>query len=316
MKRKLLPFTAVISCLALVMFIAMLGTLTVLPPSVGAQDGIAYADEPSTDHSVSMSISSQTPIIGSAGSSTYSLTVSITNNSQSAITTGTLRVSTNPDMTFSTTSDMQQWAEGSLDIWASGVIDRQEVSSIPPGSSVSVSASGSIDEFPLNEISSFGARPILVRYTTDDGAVQVDEHTFVTFDNGSSSTDSRTNTHVTIAAPVVAKSWTTDTSKLNDVLMQKEPDDVSSGSAARLVLTRKSSSTSTAANAGWAVRAAAPTRRCPNTRSRWRKRVGRWSSPQFTNRATLMAHRRTSRAMSRLSRHAVYVPWFLTGQDD
>lgn len=232
MKRKLLPFTAVISCLALVMFIATLGTLTVLPPSVGAQDGIAYADEPSADHSVSMSISSQTPIIGSAGSSTYSLTVSITNNSQSAITTGTLRVSTNPDMTFSTTSDMQQWAEGSLDIWASGVIDRQEVASIPPGSSVSVSASGSIDDFPLNEISSFGARPILVRYTTDDGAVQVDEHTFVTFDNGSSSTDSRTNTHVTIAAPVVAKSWTTDTSKLNDVLMQKESDDVSSGSAA------------------------------------------------------------------------------------
>lgn len=232
MKRKLLPFTAVISCLALVMFIAMLGTLTVLPPSVGAQDGIAYADEPSTDHSVSMSISSQTPIIGSAGSSTYSLTVSITNNSQSAITTGTLRVSTNPDMTFSTTSDMQQWAEGSLDIWASGVIDRQEVSSIPPGGSASVSASGSIDDFPLNEISSFGARPILVRYTTDDGAVQVDEHTFVTFDNGSSSTDSRTNTHVTIAAPVVAKSWTTDTNKLNDVLMQKEPNDASSGSAA------------------------------------------------------------------------------------
>lgn len=232
MKRKLLPFTAVISCLALVMFIATLGTLTVLPPSVGAQDGIAYAGEPSADHSVSMSISSQTPIIGSAGSSTYSLTVSITNNSQSAITTGTLRVSTNPDMTFSTTSDMQQWAEGSLDIWASGVIDRQEVASIPPGSSVSVSASGSIDDFPLNEISSFGARPILVRYTTDDGAVQVDEHTFVTFDNGSSSTDSRTNTHVTIAAPVVAKSWTTDTSKLNDVLMQKEPNDVSSGSVA------------------------------------------------------------------------------------
>ncbi|MGO5288285.1 DUF6049 family protein [Pseudoscardovia suis] len=232
MKRKLLPFTAVISCLALVMFIATLGTLTVLPPSVGAQDGIAYADEPSADHSVSMSISSQTPIIGSAGSSTYSLTVSITNNSQSAITTGTLRVSTNPDMTFSTTSDMQQWAEGSLDIWASGVIDRQEVASIPPGSSVSVSASGSIDDFPLNEITTFGARPILVRYTTDDGTVQVDEHTFVTFDNGSSSTDSRTNTHVTIAAPVVAKSWTTDTSKLNDVLMQKEPDDVSSGSAA------------------------------------------------------------------------------------
>lgn len=232
MKRKLLPFTAVISCLALVMFIATLGTLTVLPPSVGAQDGIAYADEPSADHSVSMSISSQTPIIGSAGSSTYSLTVSITNNSQSAITTGTLRVSTNPDMTFSTTSDMQQWAEGSLDIWASGVIDRQEVSSIPPGGSASVSASGSIDDFPLNEISSFGARPILVRYTTDDGAVQVDEHTFVTFDNGSSSTDSRTNTHVTIAAPVVAKSWTTDTSKLNDVLMQKEPNDASSGSAA------------------------------------------------------------------------------------
>lgn len=234
MKRKLLPFTAVISCLALVMFIATLGTLTVLPPSVGAQDGIAYADEPSADHSVSMSISSQTPIIGSAGSSTYSLTVSITNNSQSAITTGTLRVSTNPDMPFSTTSDMQQWAEGSLDIWASGVIDRQEVSSIPPGSSVSVSASGSIDDFPLNEISSFGARPILVRYTTDDGAVQVDEHTFVTFDNGSSSTDSRTNTHVTIAAPVVAKSWTTDTSKLNDVLMQKEPNDASSGSAAAI----------------------------------------------------------------------------------
>lgn len=232
MKRKLLPFTAVISCLALVMFIATLGTLTVLPPSVGAQDGIAYADEPSTDHSVNVSISSQTPIIGSAGSSTYSLTVSITNNSQSAITTGTLRVSTNPDMTFSTTSDMQQWAEGSLDIWASGVINRQEVSSIPPGSSVSVSASGSIDDFPLNEISSFGARPILVRYTTDDGTVQVDEHTFVTFDNGSSSTDSRTNTHVTIAAPVVAKSWTTDTSKLNDVLMQKEPNDASSGSAA------------------------------------------------------------------------------------
>lgn len=232
MKRKLLPFTAVISCLALVMFIATLGTLTVLPPSVGAQDGIAYADEPSADHSVSMSISSQTPIIGSAGSSTYSLTVSITNNSQSAITTGTLRVSTNPDMTFSTTSDMQQWAEGSLDIWASGVIDRQEVASIPPGSSVSVSASGSIDDFPLNEITTFGARPILVRYTTDDGTVQVDEHTFVTFDNGSSSTDSRTNTHVTIAAPVVAKSCTTDTSKLNDVLMQKEPDDVSSGSAA------------------------------------------------------------------------------------
>lgn len=232
MKRKLLPFTAVISCLALVMFIATLGTLTVLPPSVGAQDGIAYADEPSADHSVSMSISSQTPIIGSAGSSTYSLTVSITNNSQSAITTGTLRVSTNPDMTFSTTSDMQQWAEGSLDIWASGVIDRQEVSSIPPGGSASVSASGSIDDFPLNEISSFGARPILVRYTTDDGAVQVDEHTFVTFDNGSSSTDSRTNTHVTIAAPVVAKSWTTDTNKLNDVLMQKEPNDASSGSAA------------------------------------------------------------------------------------
>lgn len=232
MKRKLLPFTAVISCLALVMFIATLGTLTVLPPSVGAQDGIAYADEPSADHSVSMSISSQTPIIGSAGSSTYSLTVSITNNSQSAITTGTLRVSTNPDMTFSTTSDMQQWAEGSLDIWASGVIDRQEVASIPPGGSVSVSASGSIDDFPLNEISSFGARPILVRYTTDDGAVQVDEHTFVTFDNGSSSTDSRTNTHVTIAAPVVAKSWTTDTNKLNEVLMQKEPNDASSGSSA------------------------------------------------------------------------------------
>lgn len=232
MKRKLLPFTAVISCLALVMFIATLGTLTVLPPSVGAQDGIAYADEPSADHSVSMSISSQTPIIGSAGSSTYSLTVSITNNSQSAITTGTLRVSTNPDMTFSTTSDMQQWAEGSLDIWASGVIDRQEVSSIPPGGSASVSASGSIDDFPLNEISSFGARPILVRYTTDDGAVQVDEHTFVTFDNGSSSTDSRTNTHVTIAAPVVAKSWTTDTNKLNEVLMQKESNDASSGSAA------------------------------------------------------------------------------------
>lgn len=232
MKRKLLPFTAVISCLALVMFIATLGTLTVLPPSVGAQDGIAYADEPSADHSVNVSISSQTPIIGSAGSSTYSLTVSITNNSQSAITTGTLRVSTNPDMTFSTTSDMQQWAEGSLDIWASGVIDRQEVASIPPGSSVSVSASGSIDDFPLNEISSFGARPILVRYTTDDGAVQVDEHTFVTFDNGSSSTDSRTNTHVTIAAPVVAKSWTTDTSKLNDVLMQAQPDNASSGSTA------------------------------------------------------------------------------------
>lgn len=231
MKRKLLPFTAVMSCLALVLFIATLGTLTVLPPSVGAQDGIAYADEPSADHSVSMSISSQTPIIGSAGSSTYSLTVSITNNSQSVITAGTLRVSTNPDMTFSTTSDMQQWAEGTLDIWASGVIDQQEVASIPPGSSVSVSASGSIDDFPLNEITSFGARPILVRYATNDATVQVDEHTFVTFDNGSSSADSRTNTHVTIAAPVVAKSWTTDTSKLNDVLMQAQPDNASSSSA-------------------------------------------------------------------------------------
>lgn len=221
MKRKLLPFSAAISCLAFVLSIVTLGAPTVLPPLTGAQDGIAYADESSASQGVKVSISSQTPIIGSEGSSTYSLTVNITNGTQATVSAGTLRVSTNPDMTFSTTTDMQQWAEGTLDIWASGTIDRQTVASIPPGSSVSVTASGSIDDFPLNEITSFGARPILVRYATDDGATVVDEHTFVTFDNGSSPSDSRTNTHVTIAAPVAAKSWTTDTDKRNDLLTQQ-----------------------------------------------------------------------------------------------
>lgn len=202
----------------------------------------------------SLTITASTPIVGPAGSSTaptaYSLTVTVSNPTDTAIDAGTVEASMNPDVAFSTTEDMQSWAEGALGIWAAGVIATADVGRLEPGASQTVTLTNGTSEYPFNECSGFGARPVLVSFDSDDGATHLESHTFVTYDDesalsGSGSSDGSTGdgtsndsaaSRVTlaIAAPVTAQSWTTDSDTLASVTAAREGSDLFSVTSPQL----------------------------------------------------------------------------------
>lgn len=207
-----------------------------------------------SDTTASLTITASTPIVGPAGSSTaptaYSLTVTVSNPTDTAIDAGTVEASMNPDVAFSTTEDMQSWAEGALGIWAAGVIATADVGRLEPGASQTVTLTNGTSEYPFNECSGFGARPVLVSFDSDDGATHLESHTFVTYDDesalsGSGSSDGSTGdgtsndsaaSRVTlaIAAPVTAQSWTTDSDTLASVTAAREGSDLFSVTSPQL----------------------------------------------------------------------------------
>lgn len=207
-----------------------------------------------SDTTASLTITASTPIVGPADSSTaptaYSLTVTVSNPTDTAIDAGTVEASMNPDVAFSTTEDMQSWAEGALGIWAAGVIATADVGRLEPGASQTVTLTNGTSEYPFNECSGFGARPVLVSFDSDDGATHLESHTFVTYDDesalsGSGSSDGSTGdgtsddsaaSRVTlaIAAPVTAQSWTTDSDTLASVTAAREGSDLFSVTSPQL----------------------------------------------------------------------------------
>ena len=273
---------AFVSCVALVCAVIVTGAPWSLPGLAALQAAPAYAEgigdsdgshgtnggitddstaftvadgassTSASDTTASLTITASTPIVGPADSSTaptaYSLTVTVSNPTDTAIDAGTVEASMNPDVAFSTTEDMQSWAEGTLGIWAAGVIATADVGRLEPGASQTVTLTNGTSEYPFNECSGFGARPVLVSFDSNDGATHLESHTFVTYDDesalsgssdgsaddGTSNDSAASRVTLAIAAPVTAQSWTTDSDTLASVTAAREGSDLFSVTSPQL----------------------------------------------------------------------------------
>lgn len=202
----------------------------------------AFAGDDSND--VTISIDSATPLL-SADTSTYSITLTIDNATDSTLSTGTITVNTNPNVIFTDGTTMQQWADGSLDIWHEGAIGTADVPEVAAHSSQSVTIEQSTKEYPFTLFTGFGARPVCAMYSTSSLSHGVQTRTFVTYsgadasdagDSGnatssaaasnasddasdSGATDSAHTVKLAIVASTAAQSWMTNNDALQKVML-------------------------------------------------------------------------------------------------
>lgn len=235
-RRAFLPLIALLA-----MVLAVCGGQV---PATAAPDGpsdgaaVAAPGDASDEAAVTLTVDTARPVITLGASDRFSLTLRVTNHTDAPLDAGRVTVSTNPNVAFTSARDMQSWAEGTLNIWSAGLVGSAAMPAIGPGVTRTVTVTQEADAYPFSECRSFGARPILATYRTDDRATRLSLHTFVTVqmadagadagEEGGEEGEESGRVRVAVAAPVTAGSWENSGAQVTGLLTGESDYDADS----------------------------------------------------------------------------------------
>jgi hypothetical protein len=180
-----------------------------------AEQSADDASNSCNDDSLSLCLLSTTAVV--TDTSGFDATISITNNTENTVSSGTLITSTNALYPFTSRVDMQGWSEGNTHIPTPNTLNTSEVSALEPGASTTISIHLTADSTELKVMNSWGPKPLLVSFSTGKGRpTQV--HSFLTRSTDGLSTAQTPALSITAVLPLTAQSWNVDHDALVDLV--------------------------------------------------------------------------------------------------
>ena len=180
-----------------------------------------------------LSINSSTAVL--TDTSGYHLNATVTNTTGQEIPAGTLTLAMNTFYTFVSRNDIQDWSEGNGRIPTPQSVGQADVPALQPGASANVSIDADAHQESLAAINSWGPKPVLLSYSAN-GTPLAQSHTFVTRTGAGLHTPSTPALHITIAQPLAANGWTTDSKLLGQLV---DEGGISSSKLAKIAIPSK-----------------------------------------------------------------------------
>lgn len=180
-----------------------------------------------------LSINSSTAVL--TDTSGYHLNATVTNTTGQEIPAGTLTLTMNAFYTFVSRNDIQDWSEGNGRIPTPQSVGQADVPALQPGASANVSIDADAHQESLAAINSWGPKPVLLSYSAN-GTPLAQSHTFVTRTGAGLHTPSTPALHITVAQPLAANGWTTDSKLLGQLV---DEGGISSSKLAKIAMPSK-----------------------------------------------------------------------------
>ena len=180
-----------------------------------------------------LSINSSTAVL--TDTSGYHLNATVTNTTGQEIPAGTLTLAMNAFYTFVSRNDIQDWSEGNGRIPTPQSVGQADVPALQPGASANVSIDADAHQESLAAINSWGPKPALLSYSAN-GTPLAQSHTFVTRTGAGLHTPSTPALHITVAQPLAANGWTTDSKLLGQLV---DEGGISSSKLAKIAMPSK-----------------------------------------------------------------------------
>ena len=180
-----------------------------------------------------LSINSSTAVL--TDTSGYHLNATVTNTTGQEIPAGTLTLAMNAFYTFVSRNDIQDWSEGNGRIPTPQSVGQADVPALQPGASTNVSIDADAHQESLAAINSWGPKPVLLSYSAN-GTPLAQSHTFVTRTGAGLHTPSTPALHITVAQPLAANGWTTDSKLLGQLV---DEGGISSSKLAKIAMPSK-----------------------------------------------------------------------------
>ena len=180
-----------------------------------------------------LSINSSTAVL--TDTSGYHLNATVTNTTGQEIPAGTLTLAMNAFYTFVSRNDIQDWSEGNGRIPTPQSVGQADVPALQPGASANVSIDADAHQESLTAINSWGPKPVLLSYSAN-GTPLAQSHTFVTRTGAGLHTPSTPALHITVAQPLAANGWTTDSKLLGQLV---DEGGISSSKLAKIAMPSK-----------------------------------------------------------------------------
>lgn len=170
-----LCFRSCCAVLAVLVF-AVLALISPAAPSASAdsRQPLAAGTQKNTS-GVTLALKKSASVI--SATSGYSATVTITNNTSRTLDTGKLTAYTRPDFVFRDSDTVQRWAQADFRLDAMSVLGSGDTPAIQPGKSADVTISVKPDARAISRITTWGAKPVLIRYTHKEAASAGSERT-------------------------------------------------------------------------------------------------------------------------------------------
>ncbi|MBF1666505.1 MAG: hypothetical protein HXO72_00675 [Scardovia wiggsiae] len=187
-----LCFRSCCAVLAVLVF-AVLALISPAAPSASADSRqLTAAGTQKNTSGVTLALKKSTSVI--SATSGYSATVTITNNTFRTLDTGKLTAYTRPDFVFRDSDTVQRWAQADFRLDAMSVLGSGDTPAIQPGKSADVTISVKPDARAISRITTWGAKPVLIRYTHKEAASAGSERTGSYTGRSSTSTGRTGNT--------------------------------------------------------------------------------------------------------------------------
>ena len=183
------------SCCAVLAVLVFAGLALISPAAASAsadsRQPLAAGTQKNTS-GVTLALKKSASVI--SATSGYSATVTITNNTSRTLDAGKLTAYTRPDFVFRDSDTMQRWAQADFRLDAMSVLGSGDTPAIQPGKSADVTISVKPDARAISRITTWGAKPVLIRYTHKEAASAGSERTGSYTGRSSTSTGRTGNT--------------------------------------------------------------------------------------------------------------------------
>ena len=166
------------SCCAVLAVLVFAGLALISPAAASAsadsRQPLAAGTQKNTS-GVTLALKKSASVI--SATSGYSATVTITNNTSRTLDAGKLTAYTRPDFVFRDSDTMQRWAQADFRLDAMSTLGSNDTPAIQPGKSADVTISVKPDARAISRITTWGAKPVLIRYTHKEAASAGSERT-------------------------------------------------------------------------------------------------------------------------------------------
>ena len=183
------------SCCAVLAVLVFAGLAPISPAAASAsadsRQPLAAGTQKNTS-GVTLALKKSASVI--SATSGYSATVTITNNTSRTLDAGKLTAYTRPDFVFRDSDTMQRWAQADFRLDAMSVLGSGDTPAIQPEKSADVTISVKPDARAISRITTWGAKPVLIRYTHKEAASAGSERTGSYTGHSSTSTGRTGNT--------------------------------------------------------------------------------------------------------------------------
>ena len=165
------------------------------------------------------------------GKDDYTAVISITNNTGEKLSSGNLRILTDPHFSFDSSELMQAWADKDYDNinpvlrWMDVSLGSTKVDGIDNGDTKTVIVHSSAGSDAMREFTSWGPKPINIVYTEgSDDTELASVHSFVTRTRDGLSGQATPNLNMVIAMPLTTSQWKTDGESVSKLLTHADGD--------------------------------------------------------------------------------------------